>query len=260
MNKKSKPLQNIYFEYPEKILNQFYIVLAKPKLSQNVGSVARAMLNMGFQNLIIAGSEDIINRDARTLARSAGAVLDRAEVRKNLGEALSEMNYTVGTTRRPAKYEYDILTPDEIVPELIEIAKNNRVAILFGPEDTGLHMDDLVFCNTLLRIPTSSLYPSINLSQSVLIICWEIFKRVTTSGVTGKKVKEKPKSEVVEGLFQHLEELFREIDYLHHNSDRHTMQLFRQIFRSSDLDDYDIGLLRSVLHKTQYYINQLKPH
>ena len=72
------PLQNIYFDYEEEILSKFYIVLAGPRVPRNVGAVARAMMNMGFSNLIIAGAKDIITDDSYALARDAASLLDKA--------------------------------------------------------------------------------------------------------------------------------------------------------------------------------------
>ena len=130
---KDKPSENIAFDYGEKILGNFYIVLARPKLSRNVGSVARAMLNMGLTNLIISGSKDIITKDAYALARSAGSLLDNALFAENLKEALEDMNYIVGTTRRPTKYNYEISTPCKLIPSLVELAGSNKIAVVFRP-------------------------------------------------------------------------------------------------------------------------------
>ena len=251
---KGVPLQNIYFDYEEEILSKFYIVLAGPRVPRNVGAVARAMMNMGFSNLIIAGAKDIITDDSYALARDAASLLDRAVFTDNLIDGLKEMQYIVGTTRRPTKYSYEILPVRQIVPSLLELSQNNKIAIVFGPEDKGLIMEDLGLCNSLIRIPTSSKLPSINLSQSVLLVCSEIFQAAATFEPEEKKQKEKPPFEVVEGLFQHLGEFLKEIEYRPYDVPEYTMQLFRQMFRSCELNSSDIGLLRSILHKTKYYI------
>ena len=165
------------------------------------------------------------------------------------------MNYIVGTTRRPTRYKYNIEIPDELIPNLLNVARNNKVAILFGPEDTGLQIEHLTYCNELLRIPTSNEYPSINLSQAVLLVSYEIFKHtINSSEYEESLVKKKATSEIVEGLFTHLEEFLTEIDYFPYKDKRHTLQLFRQIYRWCNLDDYDIGLLRSLIHKAMYRI------
>lgn len=250
----SVPQQNICFEFSEKILNQFYIILVNPKLPANIGSAARAMLNMGLHNLIVIGKKELLTEDAYSLAKNGATVLDRAEFSEDLKEAIAGMNYIIGTTRRPTRYYYDILTPPNIIPSLIEMAQNNKIAIIFGPEDTGLHISHLSFCNKLLRIPTASECPSLNLGQAVLLVCYELFRGISSHTSIEQKVEQKPDVRVVEGLFEHLEEFLYQINYLPHESPRHTIQLFRQILRACNLSDYDIGLLRSLLHKTQYFI------
>jgi len=247
-------LQNIYFDVPEKILDQFYIVLVNPKHPKNVGACARAMLNMGFHNLIITGSQDVFNKDAYALARSAEPVLDAATFVPTLEEALADIRHVVGTSRRPVRYEYEIKTPDQIIPSLFLEARANKIAILFGPEDTGLQIEHLSLCNQLLRIPTSTEYPSLNLSLAVAITCYEIFKNVINYPLPKGEVREKASTIVMEGLFKHLEEFFNEIDYFPYEETRHTMQLYRQMYRNCNLNDYDVGLLRSILHKTQKYV------
>jgi len=206
------------------------------------------------------GSKDILTKEAYALAKSAEELLKNAIFFDTLKEALSPMEHIIGTTRRPKRYEYEILIPEQIIPSLLEKARNNKIAILFGPEDSGLNLEHLTFCNQLIRIPTASEYPSINLSQSVLIICYELFKHVINYPLLERDVKRQATSCVVEGLFEHLEEFFTEIDYFPYEEHRHTMQLFRQIYRACELSDYDLGLLRSILHKTQRYINKLKSH
>ncbi|MEQ8169280.1 MAG: RNA methyltransferase [Candidatus Eremiobacterota bacterium] len=256
-SEKSNSFENMYFEIPEKILDQFHIVLVNPKHVKNIGSAARAMVNMGFHNMTVVGRKDMLDGEAYALARDAKHVLEHARYTETLGEALKDMNHIIGTTRRPMRYEYELFTPDRLIPSLLERAKNNKIAILFGPEDTGLQIEHLTFCNQLVRIPTSSEYASINLSQAVLIMCYEIFKHVITYPLPEKTHDKTATSIVIEGLFEHLEAFFNKIDYFPYEEHRHTMQLFRQMFRRCELDDYDLGLLRSILHKTEKYIRQI---
>lgn len=172
MSEKLNSFENMYFEVPENILDQFHIVLVNPKHVKNVGSAARAMVNMGFHNMTVVGRKDMLDGEAYALARDAKHVMEKALYTDTLGEALQNMNHIIGTTRRPMRYDYELLTPDQIIPSLLERAKNNKIAILFGPEDKGLQIEHLTFCNQLVRIPTSSEYASINLSTQVPPV-WE---------------------------------------------------------------------------------------
>ena len=47
---------------------------------------------------------------------------------------------------------------------------------MFGPEASGLSNKDLSYSNYVLKIPTSKSFKSLNLSHSVTLICYEIFK------------------------------------------------------------------------------------
>jgi len=213
---------------------------------------------MGFHNLIVTGSKDVFNKDAYALARSAEPVLASAKFVTTLEEALVDIRHVVGTSRRPVRYEYEIMTPDQIMPSIFHEAQVNKVAILFGPEDTGLKIEHMSLCNQLLRIPTSTEYPSLNLSHAVAITCYEVFKHVINYPLPKGEAREKASAIVMEGLFKHLEEFFEEIDYFPYEDTRHTMQLYRQMYRNCNLTDYDAGLLRSILHKTQNFVKMSK--
>ena len=47
---------------------------------------------------------------------------------------------------------------------------------MFGPEASGLTNKDISLSNFILTIPTSKKFKSLNLSHSVTVICYEIFK------------------------------------------------------------------------------------
>src|SRR5581483_8879353 len=54
-----------------------------------------------------------------------------------------------------------------------------RRAILFGSEKRGLCNADLAFCNAVVRIPTTTALPSMNLGQAVAVCCYELRRRAT---------------------------------------------------------------------------------
>jgi len=96
-SEKSNSFENMYFEIPEKILDQFHIVLVNPKHVKNIGSAARAMVNMGFHNMTVVGRKDMLDGEAYALARDAKHVLEHARYTETLGEALKDMNHIIGT-------------------------------------------------------------------------------------------------------------------------------------------------------------------
>ena len=69
---------------------------------------------------------------------------------------------------------------------------------MFGPEASGLSNKDLAYSNYILQIPTSKNFKSLNLSHSVTIICYEIYKFLNKKlfKAKGKDLKISSKSKI----------------------------------------------------------------
>ncbi|MFQ5736420.1 MAG: RNA methyltransferase, partial [Thermodesulfobacteriota bacterium] len=166
------------------------IVLVEPRGSGNVGSVARAMKNTGLSDLVLVNPCDYLNNEAYSMACKADDVLRAARVYPTLDECVKTTGVLVGATRRMGRLRYPVLTLDEAVPRIIELARTNRVSILFGREDRGLLNSEIKQCDILFEIPTSGAYPSLNLSVAVMLVCHHIF---TAQGAKGPTVEVAPR-------------------------------------------------------------------
>lgn len=160
------------------LLKRFRVVLWRPKSPGNVGSVARAMKNMGFAHLRLADPvsyEDPahFSREAGRLAWNAGDVLERREEHPSVAAAVSDATLLAGFTARNLAGRRGE-PPRTIAPRLLEAARRGPVALLFGQEDIGLTLDVLARCQMIGTIPSSADYISLNLAQSVLIVLYEI--------------------------------------------------------------------------------------
>ena len=94
---------------------------------------------------------------------------------KRIDEALGSFNYIVGTTARLGKARGPFISPRAVARDIADISQKNKVALLFGPEDTGLANEELRLCHAVVTIPTSREFTSLNLSHAVMILCYEIF-------------------------------------------------------------------------------------
>jgi len=119
------------------------IVLVRSKNSGNVGSVARAMKNMGLVDLRLVAPRRYRPAAAAAMAVHAGDVLASARRHASLGEAIADCVWAVGTTCRPGPYRSRPLTPREAASELVAVGAAHPVALVFGPEDQGLSKDEL---------------------------------------------------------------------------------------------------------------------
>jgi tRNA/rRNA methyltransferase len=152
------------------------IVLVQPNISENIGAAARAMCNMGLRRLIVVDPPRCdLTRVCKMATHSALDVVEQMEVFTGLSEALRDFSYVVGTTARLGGQRQVLRNPARLAEKLAGLSAENRVAILFGPEDRGLTNEDLRFCHSVATIPTAD-FSSLNLAQAVMIVCYELFR------------------------------------------------------------------------------------
>ena len=147
------------------------IVLVRPQLPDNIGLTARAMHNCGLDTLIIVSPrEKWPNQKSIDAAVNAKVIIKKAKVFNSINEAVSNYNFVIATSARkrflkkPHKRDFSSLFK--------ELPNFNKIAILFGPEQSGLSNNDLMLCDCLFTIPSSNSYNSLNLSHSVLLMAY----------------------------------------------------------------------------------------
>ncbi len=86
-------------------LDSVSILLVRPRFHENIGSVARAMKNMGLSRLIVVNGCSPLHPNAYKLASGTEDILERAEEFFTLKEAVSEMGCVVGMTSRGERKE-----------------------------------------------------------------------------------------------------------------------------------------------------------
>ncbi len=154
------------------------IVLVEPQLGENIGMVARAMLNCGLSRLSLVRPRDgWPNPAAEAAAAGANAVLDSASVYASTRDAVADCRRVYATTARPRGMVKPVLTPQAAARDMRGLqARGAAVALLFGPERSGLTNDDLVLADRLIAVPLNPAFASLNLAQAVLIIGYEWFQ------------------------------------------------------------------------------------
>jgi tRNA/rRNA methyltransferase len=156
------------------------LVLVEPRYEGNVGSVARAMMNFGFQDLVLVNPCPIEDF-GRAMASHAGAFLARARTVSSLEEATRGADLVVGTTGKSLEnvdrhlrlhLRFPFFTPRELKEKLA--GKDGEVALLLGREDIGLSNFELMACDMVVIIPTSQSYPVMNLSHAAAVLLYEL--------------------------------------------------------------------------------------
>ena len=160
----------------EGYLERIRIVLVDTQDGANIGSVCRAMKTMGITDLAIVSDREYDEDRVRTLALHAADVWENAKRFHTLQEALEGSIFTVGATRRRGKFRKLSAYSPEQLSEKISTLPEGRISIVFGRESDGLRDDEVALCSSVVTIPTSPLFPSLNLSQAVQIICYTLFR------------------------------------------------------------------------------------
>src|SRR5579884_1116028 len=146
------------------------IVLVEPQEAGNVGAVARAMKNFGFDDLWIVGEHPKLEPIAGWWASGAEDVIARARFVPALHYALADAKLTVATTSARGR-----TTPVDVTPfDLPALAGEDLLALVFGREDSGLTREEMMQCQRTASIPTHPDFPTMNLAQSVCVFCFAL--------------------------------------------------------------------------------------
>ncbi len=220
-----------------------YFVLVEPEEHGNIGASARAIKNMGFTNLCLVKPPAGMSEEGRWFARNAHDVLDSAEVHASVEEAIRDKAVIVGTTRREGKRRGVILSAEKGAARVREISEGNKVAVLFGREARGLFNDEVDECGFMIKISSSKLQPSLNLSQAVLIIAYELSKYGEAAGCSFRK-KRYDNSALITNL-----KAYEEISVLYERISR-VLELLEYIPRG------DRNLMENIIVSLKHFIGR----
>lgn len=157
---------------------RFRVILVEPEYELNIGSVARAMKNFGFSDLVFVRPKcNPKGFDAVKYAKHAKEVLQAAKTVRTLAAATKGCKLSVGTTGILYRHWNETFrTPIklETLRTKLSGAKEGRIALIFGNEGIGLSEKDISACDLLATVPTNKLYPILNLSHAVAIVLYEL--------------------------------------------------------------------------------------
>ena len=234
------------------------IVLHKPKYAGNIGAVARAAKNMGIRNITVVGSGDFDREEMQQRSTHLAAdVLDDIQYVEDTAEALGGFRYIVGTTARLGKARGPFTTPRQAAQDIADISQKNRIALLFGPEDTGLANEELRLCHTVVTIPTSREFTSLNLSHAVMILCYEIFVASSSAATTETTPKLALSSEL-EGMYGQIKELLADIGFLNPENPDYWMMHLRRFFARAGILSREVKIVRGICRQLQWYAHHKK--
>jgi len=238
------------------MLENLTIVLFHPKFPENVGSAARACVNMGCANLIVVRPRNWDLDKAVSLATIKGVeILKNMRIEDDLPSALAGFSHVYGTTARIGGWRKGLLSPAKAALKINEQRALGGVAVVFGPEDRGLTNAETEVCNDLITIPTSPEASSLNLAQAVLVILYECFARSMESRATAPLpplASNLASFEDQELLFATMREALLAIDFLKHDNTDYWLLPVRRFLTREPLKRQEFNMLMGVCRQIKW--------
>ncbi len=239
------------------MLSNIKIVLVETSHPGNIGAVARAMKNMCISELVLVAPKTFPNADATSRASGADDILASAVLCNTLQEAIADCQIVIGASARSRTISVPEESPRTCAERLASVAQDNKVAILFGRENSGLKNHELDLCQTLLTIPSNAEYSSLNIAAAVQVVCYEL---LLASKIDTPKIKELAvplaNSAQMESFYQHLYQALNEIGFINLDKSTSIMRRLRRIYHRAKLDTKELDILRGILKKSTAILQQ----
>ena len=221
------------------------VILLEPQLEENIGAVARAMLNFNLHNLRIIKKKWRPNRISFKTSAKADEILKNTQVFKNLDTAINDLQYIYATSNRKRDLNIDVVNLKQGI-KIISNYKNYKVGILFGPERSGLTNEHISLCDKIIEIPLNKNFKSLNLAQSVLLVAYELFN-LDLSKINFVKIKKTKKKDLLI-FFNVLQNYLEKGNFFKiKEKKKNMMRNVKIIFNKAELTEKELKILLGIV-------------
>ncbi len=237
-------------------LSNCRVVLIGTRIAANIGAAARVMRNLGLEDLVLVAPEAAVDDPrGRLLATHAEDILDRARVVPDLAAAVADCRVVAGTSARTGGLfrRQSLGTPEEILPHLLPALAHGPVALVFGPEPSGLSNDEVTRCHHLIHIPTEEAHPALNLAQAVAICLYEL-RRAWLARTEVPKSPQPPASFAAqEHMFDRLRKALEAVHFLYGPKAEALMHGLRHLLGRARPTDMEVRLLLGLARQLRWF-------
>ena len=221
------------------------IVLVEPSHPGNIGATARAMKTMDLDRLMIVKPKRYPDPQAQWRAAGGEDVLDAAVVCEDLSQAIDDCHWVVGTSARQRRIPWPVLNPEALAQEVAS-RPGQKIAILFGREDSGLTNEELQRCQAHIEIPGNPEYPVLNVAMAVQVICYAMLRHREPFQ---ELVWDRPPATVeqFEALIARFEKVLGETGFINPDQPGQTVTRLKRLFGRTQLDETEVGILHGLL-------------
>jgi len=181
------------------------------------------------------------------MAHRSVDILERAKVFGDLGSALSKASEVIGFTARPRRKGPLPLPFEQLAAKVLSRARSQPVALLFGPEATGLSNEELSHCRRVASLSCGPHFPSLNLAQAVLAAAYTL-----RLAAAGRKMRPPPliaPTHEVEGLLGQLAETLFQIGFFKGKGAPSLLRDLRQLILRAAPNTREVRILRGILRQ-----------
>lgn len=238
------------------------VILVRPREDGNVGAAARAMANMGLSELVLVEPATPLGVLGRAFAKGADHVLAGLRREPSLAAATAPYHRLVGTVSARARGPgRPVLTARELPRLLAAEPPGSRVALVFGPEVSGLTNEELALLDPLINVPCDPAQPTLNLAQSVLILAYELYLARIRRGEAEPAdfpddTPEPADEEQVRAFFDHALELLHRVRFARDDTFNQVRRELRQLLARAAVSEREVTLLRGVLRKIDWQLDR----
>ena len=233
------------------MINKIGFLLVKPQLPENIGFTARGLKNFGFKNLdLVNPKETWPNKKAIATSVGAKDILKKTKVYSNIKDAINKYDIVYASSARKRDINKKHLSFNQFI-QSIKRNKKKKIVIMFGPEASGLSNEDIAYSNCIFKIPVNKKFQSINLSHSVILICYEIFKIFKVSYFNKeKKLTDIIKKKKLNTFIDFIESRLEKKGFFSPPEKKKSMLInLRNIFVRTQLSNKELRILSSVFSK-----------
>ena len=225
------------------------IVLVEPREAGNVGAVARAMKNFGFDDLVIVGEHPPLEPLGWWWASGASDIVERARFTATLLEAIGDAKLTIATTSSRGRSMPIDLKPVDVAELASTLNDDDVLALVFGREDSGLTREEVMACQRTASIPTNPDFPVMNLAQAVGAFCFAM-----SQVRRAPRERELAPAAMIERLHERAQALLVEAGFLHDNNPDRVYDDLRAIAARAALDAREATILLGIIHQIEWRV------
>jgi tRNA/rRNA methyltransferase len=210
------------------------------------------MKNMGVSHLRLVNPVDYRDDDQqRKLGYRSQEIIENSVVFDSLRSAVKDISLVFIATSKEGKWKKDFYHPPDAAKIIIDRIETEKIAVVFGREDSGVTIEEALLGNYFISIPSAVSYPSLNLSQAVMVTVYDIYKEFIGDSKT-PQLPQIASKENFERLNENIWKLMKSMDFIEEEKGLFFQSLKRALNRTH-WTNADIAVFDRVCKQVRWF-------